>query len=266
MKRIALILSIVLLASPSIALAQQGTPPPTPLPIETEADQLQAAADAAIANAQAAVSAAQQAAQQAAQAKAQAAAARERANALDAQAALSRAAEAEQRADAAQRAAESALASAREALTLSARAVTHLKEVQAAARIDGDNAHLARLIDQANANYKLDAQTEALDLLTARLQTAEATLASDAAERQAYQFALGVLLILCAVAMTAVVILALKTRPVSIPVTVQDDPSPAGLTIDNLSAEVVPGATVSISPALRLHIDQLIRATEQGEA
>lgn len=253
-KILSILLIGLILLSPSIAFAQDNG---TPLPIETQADQLQSAADAAIAAAQAAVSAAQQAAQQAAAAKAQAAAARERANALDSQAALSRAADAERLADAAARFAQSALSAAREALAQSARAVTVLKEAQAAQA----SALLAVKSSAANDGLRYQsissAQSASLAVLTNQLNaiTVEANgLQSSVVQ---YQLLSAALLSVIALLSVLAIVLARKSRPVVVPVTVSDVPA-SRTTIDNDTAEEVQGATIILDPAMRKHIDRLI--------
>jgi len=250
MKRIACLVLIASILSPSVALAQQGNPPPTPLPIEQSADALQAAADAAIANAQAAVAAAQQAALQAAAAKAQAAAARERANALDSQAALSRAIEAEQ-------SAASALDSARVALTQAARAVTALKEAQASSAVRVLSVQAAAARERAQSQSTTDAQAQTINTLAAALDAAKAQLSQQADDLDRYRLVFYGFLAAVLGLSIAVVGLVRRTQPVRVPVSVME-PSPSGLTLDNDTADVVPGATVNLSPALRQHIDRLL--------
>ena len=256
-KILSILLIGLLLISPSVALAQQGTPP---LPIETQADQLQQAADSAIVAAQAAVTAAQQAAQQAAQAKAQAAAARERANALDAQAALSSAADAERMADAAIAQAQSALSAAREALAQSARAVTVLKEAQAAYRSASVTAAQSATVAQANLGTLSQAYIESDNRLTqvsASLQAAQSTVAKLSGEVDLYRAGLLALAVAVIGLLAMSAFFAGKARPVVVPVTVSDTPV-ARTTIDNGTAEEVPGATIVLSPDMRRHIDKLI--------
>lgn len=248
-----LIVSLLLL-SPSVAFAQQGTPP---LPIEQTSDQLQAAADAAIAAAQAAVTAAQQAAQQAAAAKAQAAAARERANALDAQAALTRAADAERLAESAMTQAQSALSAAREALAQSARAVTVLKEAQAA------QASALLVVKSSSANDGLRyqslsaAQSASLAVLTNQLNAI--TVEANGLQSSVVQYQLLAAALLSVIALLSVlaIVLAGKSRPVVVPVTVSDAPV-SRTTIDNGTAEEVQGATIILDPAMRQHINRLL--------
>ncbi len=254
-KKILSILIIgLLLISPSVAFAQDNG---TPLPIETQADQLQQAADAAIAAAKAAVTAAQQAAQQASAAKAQAASARERANALDSQAALSRASDAERLADESARSAKSALSAAREALEQSARAVTALKEAQAA------QASAIVAVKSAAANDGLryqslsDAKSASLAVLTNQLNaiTVEASGLQSTVDK--YQILSAALLSVIALLIVLSIVMARKSQPVIVPVTVSDTPI-ARTTIDNGTAEEVPGATIVLSQDMRKHIDRLI--------
>ena len=242
-------------------VAQDNPPPPTPLPIEQEADALQAAANAAVAQAQAAVLAAQQAATQAAAARAAAATARERANALDAQAALLRATEAERAADEAARSAGVALDAARRALDQAARAVTAQQTARAQHAADLTALHATALQQAVVARSQIDDLTAALEDVTTRLITAEAAAARAVADQTLAQ---GLIAVLCAVSAGLVLLalfLARSVRPVRVPVTLDPAPSASGVTVDNATADVVPGAFVDLSPEMRQHIDRLLAAS-----
>lgn len=241
--------------------AQDNPPPPTPLPIEQEADALQAAANAAVAQAQAAVLAAQQAAIQAAAARVAAASARERANALDSQAALLRATEAERAADEAARSAGVALDAARRALDQAARAVTAQQTARAQYAADLTGLHATALQQAVVARSQIDDLTTALDDVTTRLIAAEATAAQAAVDRTLAQGLIGVL---CAVSAGLILLALFLTRargPVRVPVTLDPAPAASGVTVDNATAEVVPGAFVDLSPEMRQHIDRLLAAS-----